>query len=183
MRSRRTGIHLPRDRRRQVAVISISQTRLRAFWDWFASVAAELGANLEDAKILAELDARVRSLGDLVWEVGPGIVESNALTISPSGRPEWLAVTTAIVNAAPDCDGWEFHPAKPPKDFDLRFTFEDRHGRPVDVDASGWQYVLLELPGGAFDIVVRTPSLTADEDANQNWRPRYPSNALWANAG
>ncbi len=143
---------------------SVSRVQVQEFWDWFASISDELGANLENHEILEALDRWILSFGDLTWEVGPGTMAPNALAISPNGQKEFLAVTNEMVAAAPKCPGWEFHPAKPPKDWRLQFVLEDAQGEPVEVDASGWQYALLGFPDGTFDIVVRVDGLPHDED-------------------
>jgi len=142
----------------------VSQDSVREFWDWFRSISTELGSNLDNSEILQELDERIRSFEGITWEVGPGISELNALAFSPNGRKELLSVTKQIVALAPTCVGWEFHPAKPPKNWDLRFVVEDKHGNQVEVDATGWQYALLKFPDGTFDIVVHAPNLPDDED-------------------
>lgn len=86
----------------------------------------------------------------------------------PSGDKQLLQLTKEIVSIAPEIPEWEFHGAKPPKEWDLRFVVEDRRGKPVAVDASNWEYVLLKLPEGSFNVMVRAENLKdLDNDTKQ----------------
>ncbi len=141
-----------------------SQNQVQRFWSWFASISDDLGSNLENHEILQALDRWILAFGELAWEVGPGIGAPNALAISPNGQQKLLSMTHEIVCAAPKCDGWEFHSAKPPKNWNLRFVLEDDEARPVEIDANEWQYALLRFPDGTCDIVVQANNLPYDED-------------------
>lgn len=55
--------------------------------------------------------------------------------------------------------GWEFHYAKPPKEWDLIFDFEKDNGDVIEVNASNWQYVLLKYEDGGFEIILQTDNL------------------------
>lgn len=59
------------------------EKEVRAFWEWFSSVAGDFASNLDNGAILRELDRRVESFGEVTWEVGPGLKKPNALVISP----------------------------------------------------------------------------------------------------
>jgi len=138
------------------------------FWRWFSSVANDFASNFENDAILSELDARVSGFGQVTWEVGPGLEKPNALVISPNGDSDLLGLTREIVALSPRLPDWEFHPAKPPKQWDLRFVVEDVDGTPVKVDANDWEYVLLRFPDGTFDIVLCAPNLEGvHEDTRQ----------------
>ncbi len=132
-----------------------------SFWEWFSSISGLLGSNLDNPEILKVLDDWISSFGEISWEVGPGVLEPNALAISPSGQKDRLVITTEIVAAAPECPGWEFHPAKPPKNWDLKFFVEGYTGRPA---------IVTRLPGNMCwsyemdaDLVVHIAAFLVDE--------------------
>jgi|SRR5215471_3380937 len=142
-----------------------------AFWAWFAENSVRLSKNLEDERILKELDQRVSSLEPkgLSWEVGPGHERPFQLVISPNGNKDLLSRTRAIISAAPDVPGWELHFAKPPKDWVVpRFSFRAATGQEIAIDAEGWEYALLQFPDGAFDILVRPTGLRNLSEADQS---------------
>jgi hypothetical protein len=143
---------------------SVPETKIEAFWTWFEEVAADLGANLGNDMLLSELDDRVATLGDVSWEVGPGADERYSFVITPDGSKELLGLCDRIVSLAPEVSQWEFHSARPPREWDMRFTLGREAGRILDVDARTWRYVLFKFADGAFDIIVEQPNLgTADE--------------------
>lgn len=126
------------------------------FWTWFASVAPDLADRLDDRALLAELDRRVHELGPVSWELGPGRAQPCQLVITPDGDREQLALTRAIVAAAPAAPGWELHSARPPKDWQLRFRIEG-----IEFDASAWRYRLYAFEDGTFDIDIWAPAIGA----------------------
>lgn len=129
------------------------------FWRWFASVAEEFAANLANEQLLEGLDRRVAGLGPVTWEVGPGERKANALVVSPGGDKALLALTRGIVAAAPEIPNWEIHAAKPPKQWDFKFSVDRRNGDAATIDASGWEYVLLRFPDGSYQVELRAPDL------------------------
>lgn len=130
---------------------------IAVFWSWFAEHASRFGDKFQNRPLLDELDGRVSALGPVGWEVGPGFhhPEGNALAISPRGNAELLPLTRTIVAQAPDCPGWEFHAALPPKVWKRTFVLEDSGGPDIRVDASAWRYLLLRFPDGIVDIVLK----------------------------
>lgn len=132
----------------------VSDSEIQAFWRWFQTISSELGIRLDNQSLLAELDERVSRLGDVSWEVGPGRLEENALVITPDGSKEWLGLTQHFVALAPRIPGWEFHWARPPREWDLRFSVERDTGGILDIDAREWKYVLFRFADHSFDIVV-----------------------------
>lgn len=88
-----------------------SDAKIAEFWRWFQTIANDLAANFENERLLALLDERVSELGDVLWELGPGKAEENALIITPDGSKDWLPVTWHIVELAPRISGWEFQSA------------------------------------------------------------------------
>ena len=140
-----------------------SDLEIQAFWAWFAGSAARLAAELEDRALLAELDARVSALGEVAWEVGPGEGDLLSLVISPDGVRDRLPATRHIIAHAPAIPGWELHPARPPKTWDLRFAIEHADGAVAHFDARPWRYALHRFPDWSFDLVVEQPYVPADE--------------------
>ncbi len=122
-------------------------------WAWFADRAELLARNTRNEAMHAELDARVSALGPLVWEIGPGLVKPNAFVVSPDGDRELLPLTTQIIAAAPPLADWEWHAARPPKQWNLTFELRaDEASR--SIDASRWRYVLYDLGDDVFELTV-----------------------------
>ncbi|MBK9266188.1 MAG: hypothetical protein IPM54_41170 [Polyangiaceae bacterium] len=134
------------------------------FWRWFQTIANDLAANFENERLLVELDERVSELGDVLWELGPGKTEENALVITPDGSKDWLPVTQHIVELAPRIAGWEFQSARLPRDWDMQFSIESAGGTHLDIDARPWRYVLFKYPDDTFDIVLEQNNLHSVSD-------------------
>lgn len=144
-----------------------SDAVILGFWSWFEGVAGRLNEDLDEPGLLEALDARVSELGEVVWELGPGSRETNALAISPDGAVEWLAVTQRIVAMAPTLPGWEFHPARQARPSTLlRFSVTNPAGR-LDIDASDWRYVLVRFADATFDLVLEQSSLLDASEADR----------------
>lgn len=132
---------------------------IQSFWEWFETIAANLGRDLENQALLTELDRRVSDLGDVSWEVGPGQEEENALVITPDGARQQLPTTRRIVARAPRIPGWEFHWARPPRTWTLEFSIDSEQAGRIQVDARSWRYVLLRFPDHTFDVVLEQGNL------------------------
>jgi len=146
----------------------LNEQEVVKFWNWFSNNSHYLGDEFRRKGLISELDRRISRLGDFVWEFGPGKVEENAFVISPGGDLELLEISKEVISRATKCKGWEFHYAKPPKDWELKFQFERGDGRMADVDASGWKYVLLEYEDEPYEIIIKLPRLLmelGDRDA------------------
>lgn len=139
------------------ALSESDKIRTVEFWRWFKKVQGGLLANLQDEAILSELDRMVSAFADgsLSWEIGPGSKAKHSLVISPSGQKELLELAKAIVAAAPAVDNWEFHSARPVKMWDYRFLVQTTQGEEIEVDATRWEYVLLQFHDGKFDLILR----------------------------
>jgi len=146
-----------------------SDTAIEAFWSWFEEIAERLAIDFDNAALLEELDARVWRLGELAWELGPGASAENALTITPDGDRGWLAASQRVVVMAPELPTWEFHAAKPPKQWDLQFSIERSDGEVLELDARGWRYVLLRMPDGRYDIVLEQNNLRDHVGDDDRW--------------
>lgn len=146
-----------------------SQSEVKAFWAWFVNHASEFGDTFENAALLENLDEFVTALGDFSWEVGPGHSKPNAFTLSPAGQRDLLGVAQAIVDAAPDIPGWEFHAAKQAKPWEPHFQMHDAHGKPLDVDATDWRSVLLQYADGVREVLVEAPNLSSLPEDYRRW--------------
>jgi hypothetical protein len=131
--------------------------RIEAFWGWFRRVAGPLAADIESCSLLEELDARISELDSMLsWEVGPGSHEPYQFVISPNLDRRLLQKTREIISRAPVIEGWEFYFARRPKRWDYKLIIErsDRRGS-IELDASGWYFVLLQYPDGAREVLLQ----------------------------
>ncbi len=150
-------------------VNTIDRAQITEFWTWFARVAQPLsermegealeGGQFDDDELLAELDRRIHDVWGFGWELGPGISEPCALVISPGGDADLLEATSAIVAAAPPIAGWEFHPARPPKEWQLIFELQRDDGEVATIDASTWRCVVLPTSAGQVQLLIEAPLL------------------------
>lgn len=118
--------------------------------------------NPYDSDLLAELDVRVQRLDPkLSWEIGPGLSKPWQMVISPSLNRDLREMAKSIVAASPALRDWEFHSARQPKKWDLKFELEDPKGRvPIELDASTWKFVLLKYPDGKNEILLKAEAQT-----------------------
>jgi len=145
----------------------IESARIRDFWTWFAGACGTFGERFENAAAIQELGARIAGLGAFSWELGPGRKDPYAtlLVISPGGDRGLLPPAREIVAQAPPLPGWEFSPARPPKEWDLRASLEYDGVGTIFLDARGWRYALLKSPGGMFEIEICAPELAYYDEA------------------
>lgn len=141
------------------------------FWTWFRSIAASLVANVENSPLLEELDVRIRELdSELSWEVGPGSCEPWQLVISPNLDRDLWPRAEEIISSAPVVEGWEFHSARRPKEWDYKLLMERPDGRePVQLDASHWSFVLLRYPDGGLELLLQGDNLASLDD-DERWQ-------------
>jgi hypothetical protein len=106
----------------------------------------------------------------LSWEIGPGSHEPCQFVISPNLDRRLLQKTREIVSRAPVLEGWEFYSARRPKHWDYKLIMErsDRRGS-IELDASGWYFVLLQYPDGAREVLLQGDSLPALDD-DERWQ-------------
>jgi hypothetical protein len=136
------------------------------FWNWFVQnkIIFE-GSEISDAAIEL-IDQQINLLGDFAWEIGPGHTKVWSLTISPGGEKELLATTRNIISQAPILTHWEFHYAKPVKEWDNYFDVvigEEKQG----IDISSWEYVLFRNEAGSYDIQIRPDGIPAGLKLNE----------------
>jgi hypothetical protein len=136
-----------------------SDSRIRAFWDWFVANAGALaGENLSDSLIRA-IDEEVRKLGAFSWEIGPGLGSKYMFAVSPGGDASKLPQTTAVVAMAPRVDGWDFLPAKPAKPWAPYVGIRNADGSELRVEVADWRFVLLVHPDRCVEVVLVPASL------------------------
>ncbi|MFL6389835.1 MAG: hypothetical protein ACJ71U_20340 [Terriglobales bacterium] len=144
------------------------EAKIEDFWKWFSGVAASLAFDVENSLVLEDLDKRLLDLDPMLsWEIGPGSSEPLQLVISPNLDLNLLPTARKIISAAPVLDGWEFYSARRPKNWDYKLLMERSEGTsPIQLDASGWSFVLLQYPDGAREVLLSgkdLPELNDDE--------------------
>lgn len=138
------------------------------FWQWFESVAGTLARDFENPEVIEALNRRVGELGEMAWELGPGIKEENMLVLSPDGDVSRLHETRALIGRAPSLPGWEFHPARPARPSPLKFSIDTDSSRKLEVDAERWSYVLLRFKDGSTEVIVEQPE-SAEWSEDDRW--------------
>ncbi|PRY48074.1 hypothetical protein B0I27_1168 [Arcticibacter pallidicorallinus] len=145
---------------------ALSPNRIINFWEWFSTNYKNFGESFENEELLGELDRLITGLGNFAWELGPGIQAANMLIVSPGGQIELLSQTKEIVSYAPNIEDWEFHYAKPQKQWDdFIFDIYRDNGEKVEINASSWRYALLKYNDGMFGIIIKADltELTTEE--------------------
>lgn len=143
----------------QNVAVSLKDEGINEFWNWFKAEHAHVAETYNTRATIDKIDRKLKLIGSLAWEIGPGIDADHQLTISPGGNPELLPFTKYIVSKAPQVSGWELHYAKPPKQWTLKFNYELTSGEVFEVDANNWQYVLLQYEDGMFELLVYAQNL------------------------
>lgn len=70
-----------------------------------------------------KVDPAVAEFGDFAWEIGPYLdTDLVVFALSPGWDRDLLEKSRAIVAEAPEVEGVVFAEAKPPKDWDRRFS-------------------------------------------------------------
>ena len=119
------------------------------FWNWFASNAHQVhdAYHRDDHGWLdVNISHRINRIGDrLNWEIGPYHHPDETFVLSPTIR-ENLPVTRAAIVIAPQLVGWQFLPAKPPKEL-LSLIFS---ARDCTINADDWRYRLTAYNKGEF---------------------------------
>lgn len=145
--------------------------KIKEFWVWFHAIGVSLEADIQNQSLLEELDRRMRQLdASLSWEVGPGAHEPSQLVISPNLDPDLRQKAQEIISQAPVISGWEFYSARRPKEWDYKLVMERSGGQePVQLDTSGWGFVLLRYPDGGYEILLQGDNLAVLDD-DERWQ-------------
>lgn len=144
--------------------MTIDNSAINKFWDWFKSISTELLSNDTYQNLISQLDERVNNLGPISWEIGPWPNGKQFFALSPNLNPEELAFTKHIISLAPPCNGWHFLPSKPPKNWLGIWNMKNEKGLTIHVDASTWQYVLYQFDDGTFAIDIKASGIDGNED-------------------
>jgi len=134
--------------------MAVANDNIDRFWRWFSEHEFALAdANIPQA-LIADLEARLFAIHPLDWEMGPGRNAPNFFALSPRGDPQVLQVAKQIVARAPILVNWEFYPAKPPRNWNLRFSLmiDDRS---VEIDGKRWEFVAYRFKDGSYDLVFK----------------------------
>jgi len=139
---------------------------ITAFWQWFYKNHALIKEVLDAEEthpakfdIVNALDNHVLSFGKFKWEIGYGSQGGYSLFISPNGDEELLKTSQEIMEASPNLPDWEFHAAKPAKDWDLQFSIYDEQMFIHEIDASDWRFVMLSQKNGKEVVVLEAPNI------------------------
>jgi hypothetical protein len=147
------------------------EAKIEDFWRWFSGVAARLAVDIENPSLLEQIDERIVDLDPLLsWEIGPGSSETLQLVISPNLDLNLLQKARKIISAAPVLDGWEFYSTRRPKNWDYKLLMErSEGGDTIQLDTSGWGFVLLQYPDGAREVLLRGKNLP-DLNDDERWQ-------------
>ncbi len=132
-----------------------------AFWDWWTAEGRSLAERSIDGRVTPEALAeamtdRVRSLGELGWELAAGETSAHVLVVTGEGDPVGRAVARRVVLAAPDTDdAWSYVDTRPPVP-DPNSVVLSAAGAD-DIDFARVQ-VSARVNGGRFDVQVHHPA-------------------------
>lgn len=140
---------------------------ITAFWKWFHQnhnlIKEVLDAeDTHPAKfsIVNALDNHILGFGKFKWLVEYGEQKDLSFIISPNGDEKLLEISKKVIEAAPHhLDTWEFHPAKPAKNWNLQFNIYDDQMYIQQIDATDWRFVLMPQRGGKTAIIVEAPNI------------------------
>lgn len=128
--------------------------RIADFWRWFGANCGGLTPNVISEPLISELESRLFAMERLDWEIGPGRSQPNLFALSPGGDEDLLRISRNIIALAPEVSGWEFHPAKPPRVWNLVFTLAVEDS-PVEIDGKCWESVAYKFEDGTFNLVLK----------------------------
>ncbi|XZF15907.1 hypothetical protein ACTHGU_07200 [Chitinophagaceae bacterium MMS25-I14] len=134
------------------------------FWKWFNDNKSKLESDSYDPSFIEKLDETITEW-ELDWEIGPGVLKENSMTISPKGNIKLLPATEKIIEKAPAIDDWEFYPVKQPKQNWFLLELPDDN---INIDAKHWEYVLLQYKDGKIEVLIKADSLSEfDKDTKE----------------
>ncbi len=148
-------------------------SKIDSFWDWFLEEEENIKDFFEEEEVIDKdalvdtINERVLDFGLFRWEIGPGQRRPFYLLISPNGNAERLRLSKRIMEDAPDLPDWEFYPARPSRSDALQFRLYDNFMTEQAIDASNWQYVLLDTPTEKVDILLEAPNIAGLDEETQ----------------
>ena len=132
-----------------------------AFWDWWLTDGRALAEQSIEGRMAPEAFAqemapRVRSLGQLGWELAAGETSHHVLVVTAEGDPAARAVARRVVLAAPDADAdWSYVDTRPPASDPESVVLSAPGG--AEIEFSRVQ-VAARMNGGHFDVEVFHPA-------------------------
>ncbi len=145
-----------------------------SFWKWFQANEALIRVVLDDeqheqrAEIIELLNNYILDFGMFSWEIGETKSNEHYLIISPNGNAELLHVSRKVIAAAPQVPGWEFHFAKPAKDWNRTFTVYDELMELREVNASDWKFKIEKGAGQKIHLHILAESIISlDPDTRE----------------
>ncbi|HEX2846093.1 MAG TPA: hypothetical protein VHN59_06065 [Chitinophagaceae bacterium] len=130
------------------------EIKYQQFWDWFVQNRTLFaGTEITDQSIEL-IDQRINILGEFAWEIGPGQLKTTSLTISPGGDRDLLPTTKEIISYAPTLPDWEFHYAKPVKEWENYFNVMVNDQK-IGINISKWEYTLSRYDTNIYDIRIK----------------------------
>jgi hypothetical protein len=141
----------------------IESIKVDEFWGWFCTQSDWLAdvANRREAPGIARLEDRIATLiNGATWEIGPGVTARHSFVLSPNRNLKLLPLTRFVVGRAPPIAEWEFHAARPRKQWHFRFNMFNRSGQRLAIDASDWRYSLIAYDKRSFfDLTLHAKNL------------------------
>ena len=143
---------------------------INEFWRWFSNAIKTVNNNIENPAFVDELNKQVQDLNPkLSWEIGPGLIKPWQLVISPGLDPDLRQEARGIISDAPALPDWEFHSAKPPKQWDYKLELENADGDLIRLSAANWTFVLLRYPDGAYEVLLKGNDISHLRD-DERWQ-------------
>lgn len=138
------------------------QQKIDHFWEWFFEHENVFREDDVPAELVEQLDNHILDFGLFSWQIGDADTKQKFLTISPNGNPKRLELSQQIIDAAPYSGNWEFNYCKQAIDWDYVFEMYDSFMVLQTIDASDWEYTMVEKTSGNVQISLRVmhPSLT-----------------------
>lgn len=122
------------------------QVKILQFWQWFTHNEAIFRNVLDPDRVTEMLNNQVLSFGKFGWGIDEGQAKGAFIfTFSPNNDKRLLSISKQLVQAAPNLPLWEFRYCNlPVKDWDFKFQMLNNLIVLETIDASEWQFVLIE---------------------------------------
>ncbi len=137
------------------------EDRVTSFWQWWVAEGRALAEGSIDGRVEAEefaevMTDRVRTLGELGWELSGGEVSRHVLAVTSEGDPDGRAVARRVVLAAPAADAtWSYVDTRPPAADPEALVISV--GGLQDIDFARVQ-VSARMESGRFDVQLHHPA-------------------------
>jgi hypothetical protein len=151
----------------------IEKNKIKSFWEWFMDNEELIKEIVSDeshtdrVSLVHSLDNQILEFGMFTWEIGPGSHKPFFLTISPNGDKKLLEISKLIMKSSPKLADWEFNHSKPVKDWNLKFTLYDGYMIERNIDASVWNYVVLQTAANKMEIIIEAANINKLDDETQ----------------